>query len=171
MLNDAQLTRLNDQIALEAYSSRLYLSMAFWAHSQRLPGVAAFFTNHHEHEEEHMHRLMDYIVQTGGRVVVGGVDEPPQEFKSITEAFDLALKHEQSISSSINALVDAFLEEKDHATYNFLQWYVSEQHEEEALFQGIIDSIELIGEDGRGRFWIDKEVRKNIGASGVENNQ
>lgn len=162
MLTPDQLERLNQQIALEAYSSRLYLSMACWAHAERLSGIAAFLTGQHEHEEQHMHRLVNYVIETGGRVRILGVDEPPQEHESITALFASALDHERRISRAINQLVDTFLEEKDHATYNFLQWYVAEQHEEEFLFQGILDTIALIGEDGRGRFWIDKEIANQI---------
>lgn len=158
MLKPKQLDRLNEQIAREAEVSRLYLSISCWAASKGLSGVAKFFRTHHELEEEHMHKLQDYVIATGGRSKVAGVPEPKQDFKSVTEALKLSLKMEVDVSKSINEMVEAFLKEKDYSTFHFLQWYVAEQHEEEFLFRSLIEKAEMIGEDGRGLYWIDKEL-------------
>ena len=158
MLNEAQLARLNGQIASEAFVSRYYLSIACWAEAQGLAGAAQFFRSHHESEELHMHKMMDYVLETGGRVVVGPVEAPPAGFDSIIDALHASLAQEQEVTTSFNEIVDAFLAEKDHSTVNFLQWFVAEQHEEESLFRTLIAKAELIGNEPRGLFWLDREL-------------
>ena len=169
MLTKKQMDRLNDHVAVEASASRFYLSISCWAISQGLDGVGQFFRNHHEMEEEHMHKLMGYILETGGRVVVGEVEAPPQEFKSISDALELSLEREKKVSEMINKTVDTFLAEKDYSSFNFLQWYVAEQHEEEHLFRTLIDKANMIGTDGRGQFWLDKELAKAAAAQPTTN--
>jgi len=92
MLTIAQQKRLNFHVAVEANTSRFYLSASCWAESQGLTGVASFYRQHHEQEEEHMHKLMDYILETGGRVLVDTVEKPPQEFESILSLLNLSLE-------------------------------------------------------------------------------
>ncbi len=160
MLTEKQLKRLNDHVTEEATASRFYLAVSCWAISQGLDGVGQFFRNHHENEEEHMHKLMGYILETGGKVIVDQVPAQPQDFDSISQALELSLEREKKVSKMINDTADQFLSDKDYSTYNFLQWYVAEQHEEEHLFRSLIDKANMIGEDGRGKFWIDKELAK-----------
>jgi ferritin len=154
---------LNDQIRDENFASHYYLSMASWCDKQGLKGASAFLHRQSVQEREHMMKLFRYVNDAGGHARVQGIKEPTAEFKSLLELMDLVLKHEQSVTKSINGLVDACLGEKDYSTFNFLQWYVAEQHEEERLFQMIIDLIKLAGTDGRGIFLADKEIGK-IGA-------
>ncbi len=163
MLTERQLERLNAHVGVEAYVSRFYLSVSCWAISEGLNGVGAFFRKHHELEEEHMHKLMGYILETGGKVKVGNIEAPPQDFESVSQALKISLEKEKEVSLMINETVDLFLEKKDYSTYNFLQWYVAEQHEEEHLFRSLIDKVDLIGEADRGRFWIDKELASVAG--------
>ena len=151
MLNKDQLSRLNEQIFSEANVSRLYLAVSLWAKSKGLNGVAAFFKSQHEDEEEHMHKLEDYIISTGGRVKFQALPAPPENFTSVAEVLKMSLETE-------NGLVDAFLREQDYSTFNFLQWYVAEQHEEEQLFRTLIEKAELIGEEASGLYWLDKEL-------------
>lgn len=158
MLTNVQLKRLNDQISNEAEVSRFYLSISRWAATKGLVGTAAFFKNHHELEENHMHKLEDYVIAIGGKVVTGALKAPPQEFKGVIDILKLSLKKEVEVSKSINAMVASFLQEKNFSTFQFLQWYVAEQHEEENLFRTLIDKATLIGEQGRGVYWIDKEL-------------
>lgn len=158
MLTEAQLSRLNEQIACEAYVSRYYLSVACWAETAGLAGAAEFFRAHHESEELHMHKMMDYVLETGGRVVVGAVDAPPAGFETMIDALRASLEQEEGISIKFNEIVDAFFSEKDHSTVNFLQWFVAEQHEEESLFRTLIAKAELIGNEPRGQFWLDREL-------------
>ena len=158
MLTEPQLDRLNAQIASEAFVSRYYLSIACWAETVGLAGAAQFFRAHHESEELHMHKMMDYVLETGGSVVVGAVEAPPAGFKTMVEALTASLEQEQKVTGSFNEMVDAFLTEKDHSTVNFLQWFVAEQHEEESLFRTLIAKAELIGDEPRGQFWLDREL-------------
>jgi len=154
-----QLKRLNDQVNREASVSRAYLAVSCWAASKGLDGVARFFKGHHEEEEEHMHKIENYIISTGGKVVIGAIEAPPSEFKDVLSVLKMALKKEIEISSSINEMVYLFLEEKNYSTFNFLQWFVAEQHQEEHLFRSLIEKAELIGTDKKGLFWIDKELK------------
>ena len=158
MLTQPQLARLNEQIASEAYVSRYYLSIACWAETVGLAGAAQFFRAHHESEELHMHKMMDYVLETGGSVVVGAVKAPPAGFETMVEALKASLDQEQTVTASFNNMVDAFLTEKDHSTVNFLQWFVAEQHEEESLFRALIAKAELIGDEPQGQFWLDRDL-------------
>jgi len=158
MLKQTVLDKLNHQINLEHFSSNLYLSMSSWCKAKGLDGAARFLAEHSKEELEHMHRLFKYINETGAQAIVNAIEAPDTQFKDIKDVFEQTYKHEQFITSKINELVELALEEKDYSTFNFLQWYVSEQHEEEALFKGILDKMEIIGLEGRGLHIIDKEI-------------
>lgn len=166
MLSKKIQSLLNDQIRDENFASHYYLSMASWCETQGLKGASSFLYRHAVQETQHMMKLFRYVNDAGGHAVVQGLKQPESQFKSLLDVMQLVLKHEQSVTKSINALVDACLAEKDYSTFNFLQWYVAEQHEEERLFQSIIDLIKLAGTDGRGLFLADKEIGK-IGAEGA----
>lgn len=158
MLKQNVLDKLNQQINLEHYSSNLYLAMSSWAKAQGLDGAARFLAEHSAEELQHMHKLFGYVNETGAQAIVSEIDAPDNKFKDIKEVFEMTYKHEQFITSKINELVELTLAEKDYASFNFLQWYVAEQHEEEALFKGILDKMEIIGLQGRGLFMIDREI-------------
>jgi len=160
MLKPEVLDLLNKQINLEHYSSNLYLAMSSWCTFNGLDGAAKFLSNHSKEELEHMNKLFNYVNETGAHATIQSVDAPENEFKDIKEVFELTYQHEQFITTKINELVDFTLIQKDYASFNFLQWYVSEQHEEEALFKSILDKIKIIGLDGRGLHLIDKEIGK-----------
>ena len=95
---------------------------------------------------------------TGALAVITAIEAPSHEYKSLKEIIELTYKHEKLITSKINELVGKTFEEKDYSAFNFLQWYVAEQHEEEKLFSGILDKLNLLGEDGKGLFLIDKDL-------------
>jgi len=158
MLSKAIVKKLNDQIALENFSSNLYLQMSAWAEIKGLDGSAAFLRAQAKEELEHMQRLFKYVYETGSLPVIGAVKAPPTEFKSIGELFRQVLEHEKSITGKINDLMDSALKENDHSTANFLQWYVSEQHEEEHTIQQVLDKIQNIGETGSGVYFIDRAI-------------
>ncbi len=149
---------LNDQVNEEGYASHYYLSMASWCDKNGLHGSAKFMYQHGETERVHMMKLLHYVNDTGGHALVGVVKEPPHDFKSLSDIFELTLKHEQNVTQKINGLVDRCLAEKDYSTFNFLQWYVAEQHEEEHMFKMILDLIKITGLEGRGLFLVDKEI-------------
>lgn len=160
MLKHEMLDKLNDQINLEFYSSNLYLQMAAWCEFKGLNGCSRFLSEHAQEEMMHMHRLFTYVNETGALAKLGQIDAPPTEFASVTEMFGKIYEHECFITAKINNLADAAFGSKDYSTFNFLQWYVAEQHEEEALFKGILDKIEMIGTEGKGLFFIDQEIGK-----------
>lgn len=160
MLNETLLKMLNDQINLEFYSSNLYLQMSSWFISQGMEGCGRFMREHAEEERTHMMRLFDYINETGAYAILGQIDQPTVEYKTVLEVFEATLEHEQFITSKINELAGEAFRENDFSTFNFLQWYISEQHEEEQLFKGILDKIKIIGNDERSLFFIDQEVTK-----------
>ena len=162
MLSEKMLEALNEQINLEFYSSNLYLQMSSWCEFNALDGCAKFLKAHAAEGMEHMQRLFTYVNETGGLARVGKIDAPPFEFKSISEVFQATYEHEVFITSKINKLAKTAQQEDDFSTFNFLQWYVAEQHEEEKLFKSIIDKIEMIGPNGL--FFIDKEIENMVGA-------
>lgn len=160
MLKQAMIDRLNEQINLEFYSSNLYLQMSAWAEYKGFEGCAAFLQKHADEEMEHMKRLFTYVNETGAMARIGSIDDPTSEFDSIKDLFEKVFEHECLITQKINELAHTAFTEQDYSTFSFLQWYVAEQHEEEKLFKGILDKIEIIGEDGKGLFFIDKEIGK-----------
>jgi ferritin len=165
MLSENMVGRLNRQINLEFYSSNLYLQMSAWCSHAGLEGCSAFLEQHAREEQGHMQKLFNYVNETGAMAVVGAIEAPPAEFKSLADVFKATYEHEKLVTRKINELAAAAFEEKDYSTFNFLQWYVAEQHEEESLFKGILDKIAIIGTDGRGLFFLDREIAKLVGAA------
>lgn len=149
---------LNEQILKEAASSQFYLAMASWAENQGLNGTARFLYQHSDEERFHMLKLVKFVNERGGIATIPGLDTPPVDFKSIRNVFELLLEHELDVTESINELVAICLEEKDYTTHNFVQWYVAEQLEEEALARAVLDKLKLIGEDKGGMYLFDRDL-------------
>ncbi len=160
---------LNEQIKIEAESSQVYLSMASWAETQGFEGVASFMYKHSDEERMHMLKLAKFVNERGGHAKVSALDAPPVSFGSFKEMFQSLFDHEVMVSEKINDLVDITLNQKDYATHNFLQWYVSEQIEEEALARNILDKISLIGDDKGGLYLFDNDV-KSLAANNADAN-
>jgi ferritin len=158
MLSPQLSKSLNKQIELEGFSSQYYLAMASWAETQGLNGVSAFLYHHADEERMHMLKLIKFVNERGGHGVVPALKQPPVTFKSVKVIFEEILKHEMTVTADINNLVDATLKEKDYTTHNFLQWYVSEQIEEEALARQIVDKLKLIGDDKGGLYFFDRDL-------------
>ncbi len=158
MLSQKIIDRLNQQINLEIYSSHLYLQMSSWCAYKSLEGCATFLSQHADEEMTHMRRLLKYLQETGAFAIMGGMQAPPTDFSSLTAMFEQIYEHEQLITGKINDLVHLASTESDYATLQFLQWYVAEQHQEEFLFKSILDKMKLIGMEGQGIFFIDREV-------------
>jgi len=150
---------LIEQIKIEAESSQIYLSMASWAETQGFEGVASFMFAHSDEERIHMLKLLKFVNERGGHAKISNLAAPPVSFGSFKEMFQSLFDHEVVVSKKINDLVDITLKEKDYATHNFLQWYVSEQIEEEALARNILDKINLIGDDKGGLYLFDNDVK------------
>ena len=153
---------LNKQVTIEADSSQVYLSMASYAENLGFEGVAQFMYAHSDEEREHMLKLIKFINERGGHAIVSELSAPPTEFGSFKDMFQNLFNHEVMVSKTINELVDISLQEKDYATHNFLQWYVSEQIEEEALARNILDKINLIGDDKGGFYLFDNDIKQLI---------
>lgn len=147
---------LNRQIEREGYSSLLYLSMASWSEASGYPGIGAWLYAQAEEEKDHMMKFIHFINDRGGQAVIPGMEIPPGEFEGIKSLFEAVLKHEQFISASINEIVTACVEEKDHATQNWLQWFVSEQIEEESNVRNILDKLELVG--SHNMYMFDRDI-------------
>ena len=158
MLAKAMIEKLNEQINLEFYSSNLYLQMSAWCEDKGFEGAATFLRPHAVEERQHMERLFTYVSETGAMPVLGAIEAPPHEFKSLGDIFRTTLEHEYHITKCINGLAHVAFTTQDYSTFNFLQWYVAEQHEEEKLFKSIVDRLSLVGEDGKGLYFIDKEL-------------
>ncbi|NND34940.1 MAG: ferritin [Saprospiraceae bacterium] len=166
MLSKKMQDALNKQVLIEAQSSQVYLAMASWAEIQPgLDNVTEFFYRHSDEERMHMLKLIHFINERGGFAVVPALAQPALTYPSIQHAFKALLEHEIHVSESINNLVDISLGEKDYATHNFLQWYVSEQIEEEALARVMNDKLELIGDDKSGLYLFDRDVL-NVNVAG-----
>lgn len=163
MLSQDMVNELNKQINLEFFSSNLYLQMSAWCEDNGFDGAAKFMRVHADEEMEHMHRLFTYVAETGAMPLIGAVEAPQSEFKSLLSLFEHTYEHEKLVTSKINALAHAAFTNQDYSTFNFLQWYVSEQHEEEKLFKSIVDKIRLVGEDGKALFFIDKDLEQMAG--------
>lgn len=159
MLSKTIQEALNRQVAMEAESSQAYLAMASWAEIQPgLDGVTDFFYKQSDEERIHMLRLIRYINERGGFAVVPPLPQPNITFQSLKRVFEELLKHELKVSESINEIVDQALKEKDFSTHNFLQWYVSEQIEEERLARTLNDKLELVGDDKSGIYLFDRDI-------------
>ena len=158
MLTDKMKEALNKQINGEIYSAYLYLSMSAYSEYSGLKGVANWFMVQYKEEMEHAMKIYSYINNQGGQVKLMAVDQPPTEFESPLDMFEKTLKHEKSVTKRINDLVNLAIEEKDHATQIFLQWFVTEQVEEEANDSDIISKLKFTGNEGNALLMIDKEL-------------
>jgi ferritin len=158
MLAETMVEKLNEQINLEFYSSNLYLQMSAWCDDRGYEGAAELLRGHATEEMQHMNRLFTYVSETGALPILGSIDAPPHEFESLKDIFKETYVHECFITKAINELTHVAFTTHDYSTFNFLQWYVAEQHEEEKLFKGILDKIDLVGEDGKALFWVDKDL-------------
>ena len=161
---------LNHQIELEAYSSQVYLAMASWAECEGYGGIANFMYMHSDEERQHMLKLIKFVNERGGKAVIPALKKPPVSYKSVKDVFDNLLKHEVHVTNEINSLVEICLKERDYTTHNFLQWYVSEQIEEEALARTIMDKIRLIGNDNAALYMFDRDIEQMNVISAAQDN-
>lgn len=160
MLTKQMEKALNEQVSLEAYASFLYLSMASWCDVQGLEGCAQFMHRQSAEERDHMLRIFNYVNERDGHALTPQIKKPPHKFKSAVELFEQVYAHEQKVTAAINKIVGLCYKTDDYTTLHFLQWYVEEQREEEALMRSILDKIKLIGEGPQSLYYIDKEIEK-----------
>jgi len=158
-MNTTVLQKMNEQIQAELYSSNLYLAMSSWANAHGYKGITHWLKM--QALEEHMHamKFIAFIEDRGGTVEMLSIEKPEQNWNGVLALFEAVAAHERKVTNLINDLYDAALQEKDHASTSFLQWFIDEQVEEEATVSEIIDEIKLAGETGAGIYMIDKELK------------
>lgn len=149
---------INNQIQAEMYSANLYLSMSGYCMSQNLKGFSNWLRVQYQEETAHALKLLDYLLERGGEVELQAIEAPPAEFGKPVEVFEKVLAHEEHVTSLINKLYEVAAEEKDVAAQIFLQWFVTEQVEEEASAGDILAQLRMIGDKTGGIFFLDKEL-------------
>lgn len=158
ILPERLLAAINEQITYELYSAHLYLAMAAHCAVEDLDGFVNFFKVQTEEEKFHAMKFFDFVTGRNGRVRIGALDEPPGEFPSLQAVFEKAYEHEQMVTQRIYHLMDIAMEEKEHATISFLKWFIDEQMEEEATFDGIIKKLKRVGNDPAALYNLDAEL-------------
>lgn len=159
MLKPAVEKILVEQIGKEAYSSNLYLAMASWAESSGFKGVSDWMYAQADEEKRHMLKFIAYVNERGGRAIIPAIEQPPSDFESVMDLYNRTFAHEQFISESVNNIVGVCIEERDFSTHQWIQWFVTEQIEEEANVSGIIDKLKLIGDKGN-LYHFDSDILK-----------
>ncbi len=165
MISKKMQDALNEQIKWELYSGYLYLSMSAHFASMNLAGCANWMRVQAQEELMHAMKFYDFIIERGGKVSLKAVDSPPKKWASPLAAFQATYEHEQQVTGRINDLVSQALGLKDHATHIFLQWFVTEQVEEEASADEVVQQLKLIGKDSSGLFMLDRELGQRAFAS------
>ena len=169
MLSEKTQKALNDQMSFEAYSAYIYMSMAAYFDSIDLTGFASWMKVQFREEMFHASKFYDFINGRGGRVLLATIDAPPIEWDSPQAAFENALEHERIVTGRINDMVSAALKEKDHATANFLQWFVAEQVEEEASVDTVVQRLKLADGAPGALFLLDQELGQRVFTPPVSN--
>ena len=159
-MNNAIEKLLNDQVKFEAAASMQYLAMASWADANGYNGVAEFFYAQSEEERIHMTKLVKFINERSGHVSVPELEKPKGNFESLNELFTTFLESEIFVTSKINHVIYECLQAKDYNVHNFMQWYVSEQLEEEAVARTLLDKLNIIGDDKSGHYLFDRDVNE-----------
>ncbi len=158
MISKPMQAALSQQLNHEFGSSYLYLAMSAYCSYADFNGAAYWFKLQHEEEQFHATKVYDYLIEQGVQVALTQIAEPDADFSSLLAVFEASLAHEQEMTARLNDLSDLALKEKDHATYNLLQWFVNEQVEEEASIGAIIAKLGMVKDDGYGLLMIDNEL-------------
>ncbi|WP_319777519.1 ferritin [Maridesulfovibrio sp.] len=153
---------LNEHLNAEMYSAYLYLAMSAYFSEIGLDGFATWMRVQAQEEQFHAMKFYDYINERGGRVLLTAIEAPKTEWDSPLACIEAVLEHEKHVTSLINNLVDLAIQEKDHATNIFLQWFVSEQVEEEDNVNAVLNKLRLLNGEGNGMFILDKELSTRV---------
>lgn len=148
MLSPKIVELLNDQVSAELYASQVYLQMGAWCDAKGLPGAAAFFMGHVSEEIGHRDQIVQYLFDCDCAVQVGALDAPEQNFDNLLQVIETAYAHEQKVTAMINTIASEAITTSDFNTFNFIQTFIAEQREEEALFRGILEQATLVSFDG-----------------------
>ena len=166
MLSKEMEKEMNEQVNKELYSAYLYLAMAAQLEAQNLDGFANFFKIQAQEEVGHALKFYAYINGRGNRVLLDAIDKPQAEFSDVEEIFDISYKHEQFVTQRIHKLVDLAIKESDHASKTFLDWFVTEQVEEEASMDNVLQKIRMVGKAGHALLMLDAQLGKRGVAAG-----
>jgi ferritin len=158
MLNPELEAALNVQLGGELYSSHLYLSMSAYCESANMPGAAHWFRMQADEERTHALKFFDHVVDRGGRVSLGTIGAPPIEFASLLDAFEQALQAERDVTAAIDRLTAMAVAHGDFAAQAFLQWFVTEQVEEEKQADEVIQTLRMIGDNPSALYLLDREL-------------
>lgn len=151
---------LNDQVKIEAAASMQYLAMASWADENGYNGIADFFYMQSEEERLHMTKLVKFINERSGKVEIPQLEKPKNDFTSINELFEAFLASEMFVTEQVNHVIHECLQRKDYNVHNFMQWYVTEQLEEEATARTLLDKLNIIGTDKSGHYLFDRDINQ-----------
>ena len=162
MLSKRMQEALNAQINAEYYSSYLYLAMAAHAEAINLKGFANWFRVQNQEEMVHVMKFFAYVLDRRGQVKLTAIEGPPTSWASPLEMFEATLKHEQHVTSLINALLDAARDERDNATYSMLEWFITEQVEEESMADEVVQKLKLIGNEASGLYLLDRDLGTRV---------
>jgi len=160
MISKTMEAALNRQINRELYSAYLYLSMSAYFETATLKGFAKWMRVQAKEEQVHAMKIYDYVIARGGKVVLEAIEEPKGKWTSAGKIFEEVYAHEQKVTGMIHALVDLSLKEKDHATFEMLQWFVREQVEEEEHASEILSQITMVGDVPGHLFYLDHQLGK-----------
>jgi ferritin len=149
---------LNNQIKYEAQASMQYLAMASWSDANGYNGVSDFFYSQSEEERLHMTKLVKFVNERGGKVIIPELNAPKSNFEGLNELFEKFLNSEIFVTEQINHIIYECLEHKDYNVHNFMQWYVTEQLEEEAMARTLLDKLNIIGNDKSGHYLFDRDI-------------
>ena len=166
MLTKAMETILNEQIEKEGYSSNLYLAMAVWIEENGFNGISKWLYAQAEEERVHMLKFISYIAERDANAIIPEFKKPPVDYGNVKDLFEAVLKHEKYISSSINDIVGKSLDERDYTTHTWIQWFVTEQIEEEASVREILDKLELVGD--KNLYMFDRDILGMRGTAASE---
>jgi ferritin len=160
MLSKAIQDAINQQIKNELYSAHQYLSMAAYCESVNLPGFAHWMLAQAQEEREHAMKFYNFLLNRKGRVILQAIEQPVVEFGSPLEVFEQALEQEQQVTAQINELYGLTTSENDYASLAFLQWFLTEQVEEEKNVGDVLETLNMIGDEGEALFLFDRELGK-----------
>ena len=160
MLSKAIQDAINEQIKNELYSAHQYLSMSAYCESVNLPGFARWMLAQAQEEREHAMKFYNFLLNRKGRVILQAIEQPVVEFGSPLEVFEQALEQEQQVTGQINELYGLTTSENDYATQAFLQWFLTEQVEEEKNVGDVLETLNMIGDEGEALFLFDRELGK-----------
>lgn len=156
-MNDSLSQALNEQMNFELYSAHVYLAIAAYCSGESLDGFANFFMVQAEEEKFHGMKIYKFLNDRSKRATLTGMPTPKNEYASILDAFEHAFEHEKEVTKRIYHLSDLALNDREHATMQFLKWFIDEQVEEEAMFDSIIAKLKRIDKDSNAFFMLDAE--------------